>query len=618
MPYFLLGSTKQLAQAFGQLWMIDQIKESGSRLINTDLPGTLFHGNTQDAEQFISIWQHTVVQDYYLQGNMTGGNLPLILGLTFPFKKKNEDLETWKTQYARHHFAYLNDKKEPCGLVLSYRLDEPQSWLLGVIINTHLMPDERTVAILSSDTLIPLFKDDINVPILSGMEYIDQFKLRTGSKAVKQLLDNLLSEDNQQLKINPLKLDSLLYPLSQHRLPDAGFNQLLVSNLAYADAYFILQKLGLDKEMPSLLANTNKRIDLQFIHGLTDTSCKKLCLIFWVKHHLTIDKLKELVTAAEKYPHLFETLLHLHQETSLDNLVALALNPQKHLPKTIKRLFAAEFKQYAMEKPELKVNELEALHRALDVLKHCSVAEKDTLFQMVVKNNHQGKLFRIFLLQLSAETDDAIQNELITFLHTGIEKGPITQASILKDLAKDTSGLKAAALHQRYICTKHILELELSDEIVAFAAEKENILAQRFRSIIMAVEAQCDLICERLASATEARTAWSNIDKNYRKALYKIAYNGLTTPSYDYENQIKEEDSKVLAVVDPELESALQQSLIILANILITALSVGLANLIKGHKTGNYWFFSQTKSGEEVRLLQQQVVNELRGLQMPG
>ncbi|MCL5272351.1 MAG: hypothetical protein M1486_03405, partial [Gammaproteobacteria bacterium] len=71
--------------------------------------------------------------------------------------------------------------------------------------------------------------------------------------------------------------------------------------------------------------------------------------------------------------------------------------------------------------------------------------------------------------------------------------------------------------------------------------------------------------------------------------------------------KINQAEAKILNIVDPEIKSWFQKILIVIANILITTLTLGIANDIKERETRNYWFFNQTRSGEDLRALNQDV-----------
>ncbi|VEH37526.1 hypothetical protein [Legionella sainthelensi] len=121
---------------------------------------------------------------------------------------------------------------------------------------------------------------------------------------------------------------------------------------------------------------------------------------------------------------------------------------------------------------------------------------------------------------------------------------------------------------------------------------------------------QCKVVDGRLSGSQSHRhmfLQWEAEQKSYRKALYQIAYEGLTNPNANIRPKLQEAEDKILAIVDPEIKSDIYKALIVFANIIITALTLSFANVIKYKTTGNFWFFNQTRSGEELRALDREV-----------
>ncbi|BCA97153.1 hypothetical protein TUM19329_35140 [Legionella antarctica] len=123
-------------------------------LTTGDMLQTRFLGTNVQASYFIKSWG-AEAQSSYLSGNMSAGNLYWFMGEANPLIKDNETLKEYQENFVHLHFAYVNDKQEPCGLMLMYRQDEPKQWMLGLVKNNHLAPEARTVILLSGCDLTP-------------------------------------------------------------------------------------------------------------------------------------------------------------------------------------------------------------------------------------------------------------------------------------------------------------------------------------------------------------------------------------------------------------------------------------------------------------------------------
>lgn len=721
MAFLVQGNAEQLFQGFGQGWLVktnDEANESDS--IDTDLPRTHFFGTETQLKIFIDKWRTGTC---FAQGNISGGNLFLLLGSESPpLIKQGEDIHDYFTQRncVREDFGFINDKQEPCGLMLLYRRDDPKQWMLGFVKNNHLAPKDRTVVLLAGfdlrpyiksaeqgievftvDTLknplvdqidLPIIRDllrniikpeheevDINFPsimplstYIAGIErspeniktdiardLIIKYTLHLSpallidflskDSGLRQVLESIKLCDDEQVNKNILQMALVFYKdrtVEQHRdflqrydfirdmralmwdevqirvLPilstkpySLDFIQSILVKPAYYRSYALLASLGITQHFPEYFANSEKQNQLSFIDALTDEHCKKLCLIFWGKENLTLNELQEIVAATKTYPMLAATLVDLDQTKtiiSVKELRKLALRPQIHLPKSIAYHYSEEFSAYRLNKSDLKqlgIKELIELSHSLDVLKNAGVTRGDA-YKLVLKNNNQGQILRIFLPDLALVEHMDHRNELINLLYKGVQKGIPTQGKAVLEI-KDKELLPLAQdLYKRYICVNQMQDLHFNNEIIALAAQNRSAQANRFRQIILRVEAQCKGIHERLLKSSSDRDKvgkWQRADEEYRKTIYSIAYDGITQPGVDLTARIQAAEAKILNIVDPEIKSWLQKTLIIIANILITAFTLGFANDLNERNTGNYWFFTQTKSGEELRSLDKEV-----------
>ena len=316
---------------------------------------------------------------------------------------------------------------------------------------------------------------------------------------------------------------------------------------------------------------------------------------------------------------------------SIKQLKALALNPQKHIQKSILYHFSDQLKLNESVLNALDIEELNCLIHAFTVLKS-NAGTKADMYDLAVKKNEQGQLLRLFLPHLAGIADPVYTKVLIDLLYLGIKRGPVSQgkaiASIkdkefqeLKDKElqelklKELQGL-AIDLHERFVCSKTIQTLGFKSDIISLAAKPKDDSASKFRQIILRVEDQCKQIYARLQSSSPDKQkahAWQNTEKEYRKTLYTIASKAISDPDYDFRSQLDLEQTKILKIVDPEIKSLVETVLVVIANIFISVLTLGIANEIKYRKTGNYWFFNHSASGEELRALDK----ELTGIISP-
>ncbi|WP_157010405.1 hypothetical protein [Legionella fallonii] len=386
---------------------------------------------------------------------------------------------------------------------------------------------------------------------------------------------------------------------------------LILSEESYYHAILTLIQLGYTHDIPRFLAITDKCSELEYIHRLDNEDTKKLCLIFWAKGHFS----HKIVRATETYPMLAKTLVSLDQTevTHIKNLRELALTPLEHQKLSIMHHYAEQFGKAAI-KDNLKLldaEELAELIKSLDVLKKSGVDLSDS-YIMLTKSNKQGALLRLFLPDFNKVENDFHRQELIRLLYLGIKNGPVTQGKAIQGITDRTLQHLAKNLHERFICAKQMQDLGFNKGVIALAAEEKGIKGSRFRRIILRVEEECKKVQESLRESranNDQITQWQKKDKDYRRTLYSIAYDGLTKAAVDINARINEIEMQVLSIVDPKIESWLYKALITIANIAIFILTCGIGNDIKEKRTGNYWFFNQTGLGEQLKSLDKEVIH---------
>ncbi|KGP63759.1 hypothetical protein EP47_05925 [Legionella norrlandica] len=412
--------------------------------------------------------------------------------------------------------------------------------------------------------------------------------------------------DDIQIKLIPF--------LIQKNFSINKIKELLFEEVCYRSLY-VLVEFGLTQDIQQLLADQEKREQLNFINKLTDENCRKLCLIFWVKSHLSIEEIQDVVKASKQYPMLAETLIALDKTKtiSIKQLKKLALDPKEHQQESILYHYSKQCKVYGLHKSDLSkldLEDLSALGNSFKVLNEAGITS-GYAYRWAIKNNKKGQLLRLFLPGLAKIEDLPHRKALINLLCIGVQKGVVTQGKALLQITDPDLLTLARKLHERFICVQQMQDLRFKKEIISFASEENDVRASRFRYVIMKVEEKCKDIHERLLkSAVDSDKVgnWQNADEKYRQTLYSIAYDGITKSGIDLHLKMKSAEKEILSIVDPEIKSLLHKALIVIANIVITALTLGFANDLKERQTGNYWFFNQTRSGEVIRALNKEVL----------
>lgn len=418
--------------------------------------------------------------------------------------------------------------------------------------------------------------------------------------------------DEQQIQVTPFIIKKkYTVELLQH----------ILSKEAYYNAVAELITLGLTQDIPEFFANAEKLKELELIHSVKDKSVIQICLIFWVKGTLSTQEYTDLIQAAQRYPLLAETLIALDKtgEFSIESLKTCAFNPRKQLRHSVIHHFGSEFSMKQETLSSLDTRELERLSQALTILKSKVKVTQD-LAELAARNNQQGYLLRLFLPSFARVTNKEHRDFLIDLLYEGVQKGPITLGKRVVDIKEEPLRIEALKLQERLLCARQVQNLEFPNEHISFAAA-DNEDANKWRYVILKVEAQCKAIHERLLRANKSeaqKIAWQGVDKKYRQALYQIAYQSIENPAFDFKTHLNKEQEKVLAIVDPKITSWIYNALVVIANIFITALTLALANEYKYRKTGNFWFFNQTTSGEEVRALGKDLTERFTQLASPS
>ena len=194
MPYWVQGTAQQIFHAFGQDTLIAEQKND-TKTILRDVPAVHFLGSLQQAIRHFKIWTTQALGKFYLQGDMTAGNLAFLFGPD-PLKKVGESSEVSHANLVRQNFAYINDAGETCGLLVMYRKDDPKQWVMALEKNSHAAPKDRAIFYLSSFDLTPSIKVPHSGLTISLVPSLEPLLLQIGSALPNFLLQNALNGDN--------------------------------------------------------------------------------------------------------------------------------------------------------------------------------------------------------------------------------------------------------------------------------------------------------------------------------------------------------------------------------------------------------------------------------------
>ncbi|MCW8387376.1 hypothetical protein OQJ15_13785 [Fluoribacter dumoffii] len=163
----------------------------------------------------------TPVSEYYLQGDMEGSGLKLILG-SVPFFDENDPEDRVETAFVNAkdaRGAYLDSHGKPAGFSFFYRADKPEQWIIIVTKNVHLPKEQHEVHILSSvDPRAFMLDKPVEVTDVDQSSLpnkIKEMQQIADSAAIGKIIGNILNSDGT-IKKNPELLHDLftgrMYP----------------------------------------------------------------------------------------------------------------------------------------------------------------------------------------------------------------------------------------------------------------------------------------------------------------------------------------------------------------------------------------------------------------------
>ncbi|MDR3502373.1 MAG: hypothetical protein P4L79_07300 [Legionella sp.] len=440
--------------------------------------------------------------------------------------------------------------------------------------------------------------------------------------------------DREQITLLPI--------LWQRKYPKELIHQILSNDFYFRPLSRLVQltpvksvkpQIGFTQHVPQFFQEPEKLSALEFINGISDVHAKDLCLILWATSSLTIDGYKEIVEATNKYPLMASTLVTLARKGTtpggFDGLRGLALTPEQHLKLSIidHFFFASTEAQYAKRLNAMVLDKLEAVSEALQVLRSSGINDQ-AAYRMVLGVGKEGIALRTLLPSLAVIKDSEQRRVLVDVLYAGVKYNIPIQGDVVLKIKNQEHQNVAERLSERFICVTQLQDLGFDVDMITFVARENDKKAECFRKIILCVEDECKKISSRLSKSYfywEMGKEWEKDEGDYRKNLYGIAYKALMsaggnaqTAFDEAKKQIQDVEQKMLATVDPapspetsKILLFLSDALIFIANAVISLLSAGIFNYLKVNATGNYWFFTQTRSGEAVRMFSEKTINAL-------
>jgi hypothetical protein len=231
--------------------------------------------------------------------------------------------------------------------------------------------------------------------------------------------------------------------------------------------------------------------------------------------------------------------------------------------------------------------------------------------ELALREDNKGHDFRVLL----ALIPDTTENSLVEFLQKGIEEQREKRVAKLP-----TSNIKNLAyqLDESLLLINRLRALDFGDEVIDFMVNDDE-KSRYFYKAVRKIEAESELIRTRLVAEHPAKLkALKAPEEKYRKDLYQAMYEGLkpnnstltatekaailTTRIKDAENRIV----KPLQMDSDECARWIAAAFVNLATIALTIITLGAGWYLHSQhhkKTGDYFFFTSTKSEEAYKTL---------------
>ncbi|MBA3537200.1 MAG: hypothetical protein H0T84_11425 [Tatlockia sp.] len=244
--------------------------------------------------------------------------------------------------------------------------------------------------------------------------------------------------------------------------------------------------------------------------------------------------------------------------------------------------------------------------------------ENSQAFELALREDSKGHDFRLLLALVPYKTE----NSLIEFLQKGIEgqrekRIAIPPVSNIQNLAYQ--------LDESLLLINRLRALNFGDEVIEFMV-KEDEKSKYFYKAVRKIEADSEVIRTRLAAEHPAKFKELKVpEQEYRKDLYRAMYEGLKP---DNSTQTAAEKAAILTTRIKKAENRLVKPLqmdsdecarwiaaafVNLATIALTIVTLGAGWFLHSQhhkKTGDYFFFTSTKSEEAYKTLNSETLEE--------
>jgi hypothetical protein len=136
MPFLISGDARTVYVVFGFEDLLAGLEDPTAH--ERDIARTRFFGSASDCEEHRGIWMdpRKTPVTHYSQGNMDAANLVLL------FSQQEEEVK-------KVFFAYVDKYGVLSGLLIRFS-KAPDRWMIGLIKNTNLLPNQRLVFIMTS------------------------------------------------------------------------------------------------------------------------------------------------------------------------------------------------------------------------------------------------------------------------------------------------------------------------------------------------------------------------------------------------------------------------------------------------------------------------------------
>lgn len=403
----------------------------------------------------------------------------------------------------------------------------------------------------------------------------------------------------------PVQIEMIALMLHLNFEPDLV--EKTIKSKYYYTALFWLNKMGLAKKYAERI---QEQADLLPLLDNLPESIKKVTLLLWVYASLNRNELNAIIEnlkADEAFADVLLAMCRLEEDRrtwilgiNCDRFKKYAASADEmqrlYTSYELCRLYGNDAVKH-LEFTGYAPLELRSIREAFRILHAAHQTFDPEKAAKILDRNEKGRDLRMFSAFIEKSERPEYKKALIDFLFMTEEQ----QIKQIKTFSDPEVSLRAQRLHERCICVNELRELQFSDTVISFVADA-SVKSVLFHKMYLNIHQQVEIIRAQMQQRVSPETFQNYLkeERIYKQSLYDIAYRATNETNYCFVEDLKRAQQRMLDMVDPQTATWLQQSLIIIANIFITLLTMGVANDIKEQKTGNYWFFTHTRAGEEV------------------